>query len=227
MVILNLGKAAAINNRRFFFFIVALYMPSTSPVQPFSILIPSWNNLDYLRCCIESLIKNSATGHQLIVHVNEGNDGTVSYLESKGILYTQTSHNAGVCKALNQAYTLAVHDYIVYMNDDMYALPRWDQALWDEITRTGHHRFYLSGTMIEPVDTGNKCVLAPYNYGRDIGSFDEERLLAEYTTLKKADWYGATWPPSVVHRELWEKVGGYSEEFSPGLYSDPDFSMKL
>jgi len=26
---------------------------------------------------------------------------------------------------------------------------------------------------------------------------------------------------------LWDLVGGYSIEFSPGMYSDPDFSMKL
>jgi hypothetical protein len=31
----------------------------------------------------------------------------------------------------------------------------------------------------------------------------------------------------VVHKDLWDLVGGYSTEFSPGMYSDPDFSMKL
>ncbi|MFN9581552.1 MAG: glycosyltransferase family 2 protein, partial [Bacteroidota bacterium] len=41
------------------------------------------------------------------------------------------------------------------------------------------------------------------------------------------DWYGSCWPPSIVHKKLWEKVGGYSTEFSPGFYSDPDFAMKL
>ena len=41
------------------------------------------------------------------------------------------------------------------------------------------------------------------------------------------DWQGATWPPNVVHKSIWDKVGGYSNEFSPGMYSDPDFSMKL
>ncbi len=46
-------------------------------------------------------------------------------------------------------------------------------------------------------------------------------------TLEKDDWQGATWPPNVVHRDTWDLVGGYSIEFSPGMYSDPDFSMKL
>jgi len=30
-----------------------------------------------------------------------------------------------------------------------------------------------------------------------------------------------------VHRDIWDLAGGYSVEFSPGLYSDNDFSAKL
>lgn len=65
------------------------------------------------------------------------------------------------------------------------------------------------------------------NYGTTPETFDEVRLLAEYDTPEKPDWSGATRPPNLVHRDVWDLVGGYSVEFSPGLYSDPDFSMKL
>ena len=47
----------------------------------FSILIPTFNNLDYLKICIESLRKNSNFDHQIIVHVNEGSDGTLEYVK--------------------------------------------------------------------------------------------------------------------------------------------------
>ena len=40
----------------------------------FSILIPSYNNLEYLKICIDSLNKNSKYAHQIIVHINEGSD---------------------------------------------------------------------------------------------------------------------------------------------------------
>jgi hypothetical protein len=58
-------------------------------------------------------------------------------------------------------------------------------------------------------------------------TFEEARLLAEFDAFEKADWQGATWPPNVVHKKMWDAVGGYSVEFTPGMYSDPDFSMKL
>ena len=37
----------------------------------------------------------------------------------------------------------------------------------------------------------------------------------------------STWAPSLVHRDIWNQVGGLSEEFFPGTGSDPDFNMKL
>ena len=86
--------------------------------------------------------------------------------------------------------------------------------------------FMLSGTMIEPRDTNNPCVIVR-NYGRDVANFAETRLLTELPELRKADWFGATWPPTLVSRRWWFMVGGYSSEFSPGMSSDNDFSMKL
>jgi hypothetical protein len=84
----------------------------------------------------------------------------------------------------------------------------------------------LSGTMIEPVDSGNPCV-SVFDFGRDADTFQEGEILKSYSTLAKADWYGSTWPPTLVHRRWWHAVGGYSSEFSPGMSSDNDFSMKM
>jgi hypothetical protein len=65
------------------------------------------------------------------------------------------------------------------------------------------------------------------NFGDSLQSFREEDLLQQYNTLHKDDWSGSSWPLSVVSVRLWDIIGGYSIEFSPGMYSDPDFSMKL
>ena len=96
----------------------------------FSILIPSWNNLNYLKLCINSIQKNSTYPHQIIVHINKGNDGSLEWIEQQTRLdYTYSKENVGVCYALNACSQLASTDYILYMNDDMYACPGWDTAL--------------------------------------------------------------------------------------------------
>ncbi len=197
------------------------------PDSKFSILIPTWNNLPYLKLCVESIRNHSHFPHQVIVHVNDGSDGTLDWVKEQKLDYTHSADNIGVCQAVNMGRTLARTDYIAYMNDDMVVCPDWDRVLWEEIQRLNTHWFFLSATMIEPYPTNSKPVLAPYSYGTTAEDFDEVRLLKEYMDVDKPDWCGATRPPNVVHKDLWDLVGGYSVEFSPGLYSDPDFSMKL
>ncbi len=192
----------------------------------YSILIPTWNNIEYLKLCINSIRTNSHFEHQIIVHVNEGNDGTIEWLdEQTDVDYTYSKENIGICYALNIARSLLVTDYLVYMNDDMYVCPEWDKFLNDEIESIGHNNFFLSSTMIEP-STNNPSAIE-YNCGTSIETFDKEKLLNNYEGLQKENWNGATWPPNIVHKDVWDLVGGYSIEFSPGMYSDPDFSMKL
>ena len=204
------------------------FFPTSRPVPGarFTVVIPSWNNLPYLRLCVDSIRRNSAFPHQVVVHVNEGSDGSLAWVRSEGLDHTWSATNAGVCFAVNAAATLARTDLITYMNDDMFACPGWDAALAGAIDRIGHDRFMLSGTMIEP---GGKTPgsLVPHDYGSDPATFRERDLLADLDGLVRPDWWGATSPPTLVHRRMWELVGGYSVEFHPGIGSDPDLSMKL
>ncbi len=192
----------------------------------FSILIPSWNNLPYLKLCIESIRKHSTFSHQIIVHVNEGNDGTLNWLEAQQIEITHSTQNIGICVALNQAAALAKHEYYVYMNDHMYCLPQWDLHLINEINQLNDENFMLSSTMIEPTESGNKAVIVK-DYGRDVESFQEMKLLVDFQHWPHPDWSGSSWPPNIVHKNLWKKIGGYNEYFSPGMSSDDDFAMRM
>ena len=193
----------------------------------FTIVIPTWNNLPFLRLCVRSIRENSSFPHQIVLHVNDGSDGTADWAASEGLAFSRTPGNCGVCFAVNAARPLVRTDYILYMNDDMYVCPGWDKALKEEIDAAGTKFFFLSATMIEPYPTKSLPVIGGHDFGTTPEAFDEARLLREYLSFPKADWSGATRPPNIMHRDLWDLVGGYSVEFTPGLYSDPDLSMKL
>jgi glycosyltransferase involved in cell wall biosynthesis len=186
----------------------------------FSILIPSYNNLIYLKLCIKSIIDNSKFNHQIIVHVNEGADGTLDYLKDSNIDFTITNYNSGICEGINKASKLAKYQYFLYAHDDFYFCPNWDEILHKEINKIGHNNFYLSGTMM---NNGQ----IPFDCGNDIENFNEKKFLSEYKNFNYYDFNGSTWAPTLVHRDLWNKVGGFSEEYFPGTGSDPDFNMKL
>lgn len=206
---------------------ITKYPNSPDGDYAFSILIPTWNNLDYLALCVSSIRQHSTLDIQIIVFVNHGEDGTLAWLEEQGdIDYLHAKENVGICFALNLSRSMVKSSYIVFLNDDMYVLPNWDTVLLEEINQLSTKAFMLSGTMVEPTETGNPCVVVR-DYGEDLKHFQEERLLEECAGLTRSDWNGSTWPPNVVHVDMWDMVGGMSIEYSPGMYSDPDLSKKL
>ena len=190
-----------------------------------SVIIPSYNNKDYLELCINSLEKNSYYKNEVLVHVNEGNDGTIEFLKKKKIYFTHSKNNIGLCSGCNLVSKNARFNYILYSHDDMYFLPDWDQILIEKVNKLKTNKFYFSSIMIngDPKLKGHLNL----NAGDTIKNFDENFLLNNYKKLEHEDFQGSTWAPHLIHKELWEKVGGFSEEFSPGAGSDPDLNMKL
>lgn len=187
----------------------------------FSILIPSFNNLEYLKICIKSIVKNSKFDHEIIVHVNMGNDGTIDFLKKNKISYTYTNYNSGICEGINLAAKKSTKEFILYSHDDFYFCPDWDVVLYNEILNIKHNRFYLSGSMIGT--KGNYSI----ECGETYDSFNEIKILNDYKKIQFRDFQGSTWAPHVIHVDYWNKVGGFSEEFFPGSGSDPDLNYKL
>tara|TARA_B100000242_G_scaffold248470_1_gene189518 strand:+ start:469 stop:1320 length:852 start_codon:yes stop_codon:yes gene_type:complete len=189
----------------------------------FSIIIPTYNNINYLKLCLASIKKNSSYDHEIIIHINEGGDGTKIFLDSANYKTTYSKKNTGVCVAFNQAVKKATKKFIVLAHDDMYFCPNWDKVFISELKKIPENSdFFLSGTMVQPFKS-----YINLNCGETIDNFDEQKLLFELPKIKFNDFQGTHWQPSLIPLQTWNKVGGFSEEFSPGLGSDPDFNMKL
>ena len=186
----------------------------------FSIIIPTFNNLEYLKVCLNSIKKNSIFSHQIIPHVNVGDDGTKDYLISKKMEFTFTEYNSGICEGMNLAAKKSKFDYILYAHDDFYFCPNWDLTLKNEVEKIGHNNFYLSGIMMNNGPLKFDC-------GNNLNTFNEKKLLENFNKINHFDFQGSTWAPHLIHKTLWNKVGGFSEEYFPGTGSDPDLNMKL
>lgn len=192
----------------------------------FSIVIPTWNNLDYLKLCVESLKKHSQCEHEILVHINDGSDGSLEWVESQGIKYTQTDKNVGVCLSVNHLVAQAKHDWVLYMNDDMVAAPGWDSAFVEAIKSVDTDLALFFGTLIQP-ENGRNANIIKQNFGETPAAFVEAQFLAQYQADKRGDVEGAASQPTLVHKKWWSMVGGYSLEFSPGMSSDDDLLMKF
>ena len=187
-----------------------------------SIIIPTYNNLNYLKISIESIKKNSIYSHEIIVHVNENKDNTINYLKNEKIKYTFSKENIGLCSSVNLAVKESSTNFILYSHDDMYFLPGWDICLESELSKISNKLFYFSGSMIQSNGAHYKL-----NCGDNYENFDEKYLLENYKNINIKDHQGTHWAPHLIHREIWNQVNGFSEEFNPGDGSDSDLNMKL
>ena len=188
-----------------------------------SIVIPTFNNFEYLKCTINSIRKNSlSSDFEILLHINDGSDGTLTYAKENGLKFTYSRKNIGLCSSINEVCKISKYDYLLYSHDDMYFCPLWDKILTNEINELKNNLFYLSATMIEV-----KSAHISFVCGSDLSNFDEKKLLKNYKTLKFFDHQGSHFAPHLVHKQIWNLVGGFSEEFNPGMGSDPDFNMKL
>ncbi len=188
----------------------------------FSILIPTFNNLDYLKLTIKSLKENSKYDHEIILHINDGSDGTLEYAKKHNLIYTHSETNIGLCSAINKASIKISTKYVLYVHDDMYLCKNWDEILENEIKKFDNDLFYLSGTNYEvrDMDKQFKPSNSPEQFNPD--------LFHKFCLSKnEKDLQGSHWAPHIISKRLWDIVGGFSEEFNPGDGSDPDFCMKL
>src|SRR5574340_962448 len=191
----------------------------------FTIVIPTWNNLAYLKLCIDSIRKYSHFDHEIIIHVNDGSDGTLDWVKSQGIRFSHSDKNVGVCISLNHLVSLASHDWVLYMNDDMVACPGWDTAFAQAIASTDTDLALFFATLIQ-AENGKSAHIIRQNFGASPADFDEGRLIDEFMSVDKKDTEGVASQPTLFHKKWWNIVGGYSVEFSPGMSSDDDLLMK-
>jgi GT2 family glycosyltransferase len=192
----------------------------------FSIVIPTWNNLDYLKLCIKSLQQHSSYDHELLVHVNDGSDGTLEWVRSAGIAHSHSRNNIGIPLSLNYLAAQAKRDWLLYLNDDMVCCPGWDSALVDATRDADNHLAMFFATLIEPSDMGNPLVVVQ-DFGRTPAEFDLLAMRANCLSQPRADIFGEASQPTLVHRMWWQTVGGYGVEYGPGMSSDLDLLMKF
>ena len=189
----------------------------------FSVIVPTFNNLEYLKLCLNSLRKNSQFNHEILVFINDGSDGTLKFVKNEKIKFIHSPKNLGLCYAVNRCAEIVNNEYIVYAHDDMYFCPGWDVEFYNEIKKHSKDKdFFLSGTMIQPFDS-----FINLNCGTNIYNFDEKKLLNKFNSMEFNDFQGTTWAPSLIPLKTWNKVNGFSEEYTYGLGSDPDLNMKL
>jgi len=145
-------------------------------------------------------MENSSFNHELCIHVDGSSDGTIEYLISKEINFTYSSWK-GMATAYNQCFKLASHTYLLFVNDDFYFAPLWDDEL---IKWLKPHRV----VSLAPVQPGPSPPV--YDCGRTVEEFDEKKFIEYAITRPRHGLIKGIRPSTfwcALHRNVFEGVG--------------------
>lgn len=100
---------------------------STNNLPLVSIIIVNFNGLDYLKKCLESILKINYSNYEIIIVDNNSKDGSIKFIEKnypKAIL-KKLDMNYGFAYPSNSGAKLAKGDLLLFLNNDVIVTPNF------------------------------------------------------------------------------------------------------
>lgn len=190
-----------------------------------SIIILTYNHLDYTKDCIESIRRYTEKDtYEIVVVDNASSDETVNWLkEQKDLKIVFNKENVGFPKGCNLGIELAEQENdILLLNNDTIVTENWLSNLQtclysdEKIGAVGaisNHDANLQGCSFTYDDFDQMQKLALKNNQSDPSKWEEKVCLIGYCML--------------IKRSVMNQVKGLDEEFSPGYIEDNDLSLQI
>ena len=200
-----------------------LMLSTVSKTEKVSIIIGSHNNLPYLKGTVDSLLKYTPPGFELIVVDNGSGDGTGLYLASLDYPHLhviRNRENQDFATFNNQGQQVATRPYILYLNDDMEVGPGWLEPLIEmldshpKVGAVGSRLLYPDGRVQHDGKMFRKTDLTTGHINMG-GQPDHDERPLEVDDLTAACL--------LVRREL----AGFSTDYRRGYYEDTDLCLRI
>ncbi len=189
-----------------------------------SIIIPTYNQLHFLKKCLKSIDKYTDSPYEAIVVDNASTDGTGEYLESLGgrIRFRVLAANLGFSGAINAGLMMAKGQTIVLLNNDTLVTEQW--------LRNMLHCLYSDPRigMVGPVTnyvSGEQRIRVPYHRVEDMQDFARGHNQSNPSLWRDAEWLRGYC--MLFRRELFEELGYFDEGFEPGNFEDNDYNIRV
>lgn len=189
-----------------------------------SIIILSYNTLEYTKLCIESIRKYTREGsYELIVVDNNSRDGSAQWLqEQHDIRLILNKENVGFPRGCNQGLKIAKGTEMLLLNNDTVVTPNWlDNMLAALYSQS---RVGAVGCMTNHCSNEQSINLG-YETLEEL-----EEAAKVFNQRNERKWY--PWLLLVGYcllfkREVYERIGGLDEAFSPGNFEDDDYCLRM
>ena len=195
-------------------------------MEKISFIIPSRDNLKYLKWAYEGLRKNCSQEHQICMADDASTDGTWEWMveEKKKNKNLSIYRNFGPDRlGLTVLYDylaeeLATNDVIMFFHADMYPSKDMDKKILDRLERGT----VVSATRIEPPlhPDGPEKIISPLGFEPE--EFDEEKFDKDVELYTKSEYTEGVFAPWALYKEDYFDVNGHDQLFIPQSREDSD-----
>ncbi|MFN3531094.1 MAG: glycosyltransferase [Candidatus Brocadia sp.] len=201
---------------------------STCSRKPVSIIILTWNALEYTKKCIDSIQHHTNYLHEIIFVDNGSTDGTVEYLrklvkEYPNYKLIENQENKGFAAGNNQGVSAASGDYVMLLNNDVLVSDGWLEGLVESLERD--EKIGMVGPITNSISGRQMVRNIPYTDEKGFHIFSQKIRKAYNGRLTPR--YRIAGFAILMRKALYEEVGGLDESFGTGNYEDDDLCLKV
>lgn len=194
-------------------------------VKGYSIIILTYNNLDYTKLCVDSIRKyNGSEDCEIIIIDNASKDGTAQWLkQQKDIKYIINNENKGFPAGCNQGIEIAEKDNDIFLlNNDTVIMPNSIFNL--RMGLYSDSEIGATGAVSNSVSYYQQ-INEQYN---DFNGYMKFALRNNITnSLKYEERVKLVGFAMFIKRNVLDKVGMLDERFTPGNFEDDDLSLRI
>ncbi len=191
-----------------------------------SVIIPSFNNKEYLAQAVDSVLKNNYPQIELIIVDNNSDTETKNYLKEiqikKNVKVIFNEENKGFPKAVNQGILESKGKYVLIANNDVIVPPNSIKRMV-EIAES-NHEIGIVGAISNYVSGPQFDENAKYSSPKEM--FDYAEQIAKEHSGELLEFPRVAFLFTLIKKSVIEKIGGLDERFSPGNFEDDDFCLR-
>lgn len=191
------------------------------------IVITTYNNLPYLKLCIESIRAGTDWPHNIIVVASGNKDGTFEWLRRQpDVIHALSNERLYFSKANNVGFAMSKEEYVCLLNDDTIVGKGWLEALMVEGMKGDVGAVGPLSNSEHTVSVGGKD-LVPNMSIEDVKDLIPE--IQNFTHEKHVIGNPQTWIAfycALLKKDAIRKVGVFDEDLK-SAYEDVDYCRRL
>ena len=198
------------------------YKSFESHFEGTSIIIPSDNELEYVKRCIESIINHTDMSYEIIVVDNNSSDGIKHYLKQLDgfVRYQILSHNHGFAGAVNRGLMMAKGTTILLLSNHVVCTDNWLSNML--ICLQSNSSIGMVGPVLNEMN-GSELIDMNYSNMDDLQSSSSNQ--SDFT--KWSDAENLSQKCLLFRRDLLVKVGFLDEGCFEGSYVIEDYCIRV